>query len=237
MPATNSDSAISAARKIELREFPHENWRIRTSKSCILTKEEDEKISSEMELPHLPDMVFPKNGLSIVHKDGFGLRFDPIDALRTVNAHEDLVHVAMSKEWLDARSDHADINKIAKRYDWTFTPTQYKGTLFNEMDKPCLAVSQTEEKIDYEKLKIQEKILFFDEIILFEDELDDNGVSKLSIKIVSKQTFLLYFSLFKYFLGSGIARKCRNARRADNYLNMSSSPVYFFYYSSILSEQ
>ena len=194
MPATNmqSESAINAARKVELREYPFESWKIRTSKSCIMTKEEDARISGQMELPHLPDMVFPKNGLSVVHKEGFGLRFDPIDALKTVNAHEDLVHVAMSKEWLDARSDHADINKIAKRYDWTFTPTLYQGTLFNEMDKPSFTVSQTDEKIDYEKLKIQEKILFFDEIILFEDELDDNGVSKLSIKIVSKHFIFIH---------------------------------------------
>ena len=56
--------------------------------------------------------------------------------------------------------------------------------------------------IDYEKLKIQEKILFFDEvsrlffsilrifktnlilqIVLYEDELDDNGCAKLSVKM------------------------------------------------------
>ena len=139
-------------------------------------------------MPHLPDMVFSKNGLSIIHEKGCGLRFDPIDALKTVNAHEDLVHVAMSKEWLEARSDHADINKIAKRYDWTFTPSDYKGTLSSE--EPCsnspssTVVALSNEKIDYEKLKVQEKILFFDEIILYEDELDDNGVAKLSVKIV-----------------------------------------------------
>ena len=133
-------------------------------------------------------MVFSKNGLSIIHEKGCGLRFDPIDALKTVNAHEDLVHVAMSKEWLEARSDHADINKIAKRYDWTFTPSDYKGTLSSEepySNSPSsTVVALSNEKIDYEKLKVQEKILFFDEIILYEDELDDNGVAKLSVKIV-----------------------------------------------------
>merc|ERR1712059_1785 len=35
----------------------------------------------------------------------------------------------------------------------------------------------------YEKLKVQEKILFFDEVVLYEDELDDNGVTKLSVKM------------------------------------------------------
>ena len=37
--------------------------------------------------------------------------------------------------------------------------------------------------INYEKLKIQEKILFFDEVVLYEDELDDNGCTKLSVKL------------------------------------------------------
>ena len=129
--------------------------------------------------------MFAKNGLSIQHSSGFGIRFDPIDALKNVNSKEDLVHVSMSKEWLEARADHADINKIAKRYDWTYTPTNYKGSLIKENDSSGLCVEPTEQKIDYEKLKIQEKILFYDEIILYEDELDDNGVSKLSLKIVS----------------------------------------------------
>ena len=42
-------------------------------------------------------MLFAKNGLSLQHKKGFGIRFCPIEALKTVNATEDLVHVAMSK--------------------------------------------------------------------------------------------------------------------------------------------
>ena len=34
-------------------------------------------------------------------------------------------------------------------------------------------------------MKLREKILFFDEVILYEDELDDNGCAVLSSKIVS----------------------------------------------------
>ena len=34
---------INSARKVQLREFPFEAWKIRTSKSCIMTKEEDER--------------------------------------------------------------------------------------------------------------------------------------------------------------------------------------------------
>ena len=139
----------------------------------------------------VPSVIFAKNGLSIHHSSGFGIKFDPIEALKNVNSKEDLVHVSMSKEWLEARADHADINKIAKRYDWTFTPTNYRGSLIEENDTPGLIVESTQQKIDYERLKIQEKILFYDEIILYEDELDDNGVSKLSLKIVSNYFLLI----------------------------------------------
>ncbi len=46
----------------------------------------------------------------------------------------------------------------------------------------------TEERIDYEKLKVQERIAFYDEVILFEDELADNGAAVFSVKIVSSHT-------------------------------------------------
>ena len=34
-------------------------------------------------------------------------------------------------------------------------------------------------------LRARDPILFYDEMVLYEDELDDNGVSILSLKVVS----------------------------------------------------
>ena len=48
-----------------------------------------------------------------------------------------------------------------------------------------MKVSETDEKINYQKLQEKEKILFYEEVILYEDELDDNGCSLLSAKLVS----------------------------------------------------
>jgi hypothetical protein len=50
--------------------------------------------SIEIKLP-----IFPR----LVHKNGYGLLFHPIDALRTVNDHEDQLQVAMAEEWQKAR--------------------------------------------------------------------------------------------------------------------------------------
>lgn len=51
-------------------------------------------------------------------------------------------------------------------------------------------MKETEERIDYEKLKKQERIAFYDEVILFEDELADNGAAVFSVKIVSVLLFV-----------------------------------------------
>lgn len=61
------------------------------------------------------------------------------------------------------------------------------AVLFNSLCLPLVNVKVTEttDRIDMEKLKAREHIMFFDEVLLFEDELHDHGVSMLSVKIVS----------------------------------------------------
>lgn len=65
-----------------------------------------------------------------------------------------------------------------KPFDWTFTTT-YTGTQTN------LKVEETNERIDVDKLKRREKIMFYHDLTLFEDELHDNGIAVCSVKIVS----------------------------------------------------
>lgn len=47
-------------------------------------------------------MVFAKNRIRI-SKGDFGFELNPLDALKHVNDHQDLIHVALSKEWMEAR--------------------------------------------------------------------------------------------------------------------------------------
>ena len=49
----------------------------------------------------------------------------------------------------------------------------------------CTQISETDKRIDIERLKTREKIMFFEEMMLFEDELADNGCAQLTVKIVS----------------------------------------------------
>lgn len=53
----------------------------------------------------------------------------------------------------------------------------------------------TSDRINYEKLKQQEQIFFYDEVILYEDELADNGTAVFSVKIVSCTLYLLWWNL------------------------------------------
>ncbi len=86
--------------------------------------------------------------------------------------------------YLSVRKDSPHINKIIHPYDWTYTPFGYKGSL-SSGESGTFTVSSTQDRINYEKLKEKEKILFYEEVILYEDELDDNGCAVLSAKIVS----------------------------------------------------
>lgn len=70
------------------------------------------------------------------------------------------------------------MKETIKPFDWTFT-TDYMGTM-SEFE-----VEDTEERIDVEKLKRKDKILFYVDLTLFEDELHDNGIASLSVKMVS----------------------------------------------------
>ncbi|KAJ8533639.1 hypothetical protein K7X08_006963 [Anisodus acutangulus] len=47
----------------------------------------------------------------------------------------------------------------------------------------CIQWEDCMEKIDLVALASKEHILFYDEIILYEDELSDNGVSLLTVKV------------------------------------------------------
>ena len=75
-----------------------------------------------------------------------------------------------------------EVKEKVKPYDWTYT-TCYRGNVEG------LEVAETDAKIDYEHLKQQERIEFYDEVVLYEDELADNGTALLNVKVVSEGRF------------------------------------------------
>lgn len=61
------------------------------------------RFSRELELPWLPDMVFPRNCLSLEHESGAGVEFWALDALKLVDAEHESVHVASAEQWRETR--------------------------------------------------------------------------------------------------------------------------------------
>ena len=61
------------------------------------------RFEAQLELPHLPDMIFADNCLRLVHENGFGIEFTTLDALKRVGSEQDIVQVANAKAWKEAR--------------------------------------------------------------------------------------------------------------------------------------
>ncbi|PIK48329.1 putative TIP41-like protein, partial [Apostichopus japonicus] len=152
-------------------------------------------IETQLAIPQLPEMLFGNNVLKVVHIAGFGIEFKAVDALERVDTKQESIQVAAAESWQKARSNCEFLNKVIKPFDWTFT-TDYKGTVIST--GPEMRLSETSECIDIEKLKVREKIHFYEDMTLFEDELADNGTATLGVKIRVMQTG--FFLLLRFFL-------------------------------------
>lgn len=90
---------------------------------------------------------------------------------------------------------HEGIKEVVKPFDWSYT-TDYKGTITKGQpfqDSP----QKEDEQIPIALLKRQDPILFFEEVVLYESELDDNGISVYTCKLrVMPDRMLLLCRLF-----------------------------------------
>ncbi|XP_026225932.1 TIP41-like protein isoform X1 [Anabas testudineus] len=181
--------------KSSVQDFTFGPWKVTAAKNHIMKSKDIERLAEEMNMPSLPEMLFGDNVLRIQHTDGYGIEFNAIDALKQVSSMEDTVKVACAQEWQESRMDSEHPKEVVKPYDWTYT-TDYRGTLMGEGMQ--IKVIETAERINMEKLKAREQIMFFDEVLLFEDELHDHGVSMISVKIRVMPTS--FFLLLRFFL-------------------------------------
>jgi len=166
--------------------FQISGWTITCKKNNILNSEELLNFSKDLAVKNLPEMIFGNNCLRL-QKNTFCLNFNAFDALKALD-NTAVLKVAYSKNWLKSKEsslEDPDLLKDVEQYDWTFT-TLHPGTATkidtNGTITP-LEAQPTTDKIDMERLKKQDQILYYNEIILFEDELADNGISQLSVRV------------------------------------------------------
>nr|CAD7602406.1 unnamed protein product [Timema genevievae] len=206
LPTMSQDRAGEDATESpkKLVEYEINDWLIQCTRSHILhsncscySEANAEKkcsfcIFNKLELPHLPEMVFPDNVLLLKHCNGCILEFNALDALTSVSIGKLILKIACSDSWKETRQETMTGMNEVKPFDWTFS-TNYTGTVLGNF-----VVSSTAERIDMDKLRQKEQILFYEDLILFEDELHDNGVATCSVKIrVMPSSF---FILLRFFL-------------------------------------
>ena len=172
----------------ESKTFQLNGWTFDTIKSRISNDNEIEGIKAEhpkLDFP-LPEMLFARNAVHC-KTDKICISFSPIDALEGCKIQFDANKVAdrtvfkVKGEWQERKDPDGNMIKTWRDdFDWTFT-TNYFGTFVKD-GAPTAAV-KTDLKIDYDLLRRRDPILYYDAVDLFEDDLFDNGVSNLSVKI------------------------------------------------------
>ncbi|OLN94050.1 TIP41-like protein [Colletotrichum chlorophyti] len=180
------------------------NFRISSRKLPISKAGPIDKMTASLGIP-VPEMIFGDNLVTVQHlPTGWSVSFNAYDALDAVDkTDKKMLKVAYARDWSSTREKtSAGIKDVVKPYDWSYS-TEYRGTLNEPSTSPAvddgkLALQDsTTKQIPLELLKRRDPILFFDDVVLFESELDDNGISIVSVKVrVHEKRMLLLCRLF-----------------------------------------
>ncbi|KFK30065.1 hypothetical protein AALP_AA7G212100 [Arabis alpina] len=196
-------------------------WEIETLRGTILTSLAHEEWEERLKTSHLPEMVFGENALVLKHlSSGAKIHFNAFDALAGWK-EEGLppVEVPAAAQW---KFRSKPLQQVILDYDYTFT-TPYRGSEVIEKDKEAVEVKANlegeasiqwencEEQIDLAALSLKEPILFYDEVVLYEDELADNGISLLTVKVRVMPSS--WFLLLRFWLRvDGVLMRLRETR-------------------------
>ncbi|CAH7668353.1 TIP41-like family-domain-containing protein [Phakopsora pachyrhizi] len=192
----------SFQRQVEIGD-----WQVRTRKMPILNSKEIKTFGEKLKIP-LPEICFGNNELSISHRSsGFDYSWNTLDALLSVNYpsgdkdeedSDEIIKVAYADHWSQARKATDTVTKVVNPYDWTYTAT-YCGT--SSPDSVLLSTptdASNHPGIPLAELTRPDPIIFFDEVTLFEDELHDNGMASLQVKVRVMPSCI--FALSRFFL-------------------------------------
>lgn len=197
-------------------------WKVTTRKQPILKAEPIEEMNQKIGIP-IPEMIFGDNFVSITHvKSGWTLEFNAHDALdRVSKTEEGMLQVAVAEEWKKERSHQEEVRQVVKPFDWSYS-TDYRGTTNKDRSSGDWVESdQAKHPVRVDLLSRPDPILFFDAVDLYEDELADNGIALLNIKVRVMPDRLLLLSRFFLRL-DGVIIRIRDTRV---YVEHSSNTV------------
>ncbi|CAJ2509982.1 Uu.00g058820.m01.CDS01 [Anthostomella pinea] len=210
---TTSDAPDPRAAELANATTSHRqgNFVISTRKLPISKAGPIEAMEKDLGIP-VPEMIFGDNVMAVEHAPSrWRLEFNARNALDGVDkTGEQMLQVAHASSWSASREQtSAGIKEVVKPFDWSYTTT-YKGTVIvsgggagegqhnHERGPNWTGQFQPDDTpIPIELLKRRDPILFNDEVVLYESELDDNGASVMTVKVrVHAQRMLLLCRLF-----------------------------------------
>lgn len=209
MAAPGAASPTTGALEDGIQAFTTANgvWRVSSRKQPILKAAPIEQLSAEIGIP-IPEMIFGDNYVAIQHvANGWTLEFNARDALdRVSKTEEGMLQVAVADAWKKGRSHQEEVKQVVKPFDWSYS-TDYKGTTHpGTASGTWIATTAAKDPIRTDLLSRPDPILFFDAVDLYEDELADNGIALLSIKVRVMPERLLLLSRFFLRLDGVIVR-------------------------------
>ena len=184
------------------------NFEVSTRKLPISKSGPIDAMAARLGIP-VPEMIFGDNLVSVRHApSGWQVSFTAEAALDLVDkTGSNMLQVAYAGEWSSSRerSSAHGIREVVKPFDWSYS-TAYRGDEAASLHGGGggsaaagrkLAPAPPGTEIPLALLKRRDPILFFDEVVLFESELDDNGISVFSCKLrVMEQRMLLLARLY-----------------------------------------
>ncbi|EUC66537.1 type 2A phosphatase activator TIP41 [Rhizoctonia solani AG-3 Rhs1AP] len=203
-PHKRSDTETTSAIEIA-------GWRLTSTSLPISNGAEIDACQAEVGI-NLPEMFFGNNSLVLECEPLWRYEFWAKDALKRVHQGpsepgDGCVKVGHAEAWLKSRTGPAAESPMpemveVKPYDWTYTPL-YPGhtSLPSGLDNDGFGPADPENpqhEIPIAELQRPDPILFYAEIPLYEDELHDNGLSMLTIRIRVMPGSL--FILFRFTL-------------------------------------
>ena len=207
-----------AQPRVMRRTWRHSPYTVTVECAAIAGTAEREQLQ-RTRVPHLtslPSMLFAQNRLA-VHIDlvatpyTWVLSFDALDALALVSGERpsDLT-VREARIWQEHRSAH-NLSPVQSCSDWTFTAA-YRGQVrmhprdaLGQEVRPAwrrlpATASASASAIPLQELQRTDMpLVAYEELVLYEDEMDDHGVARLSVKMRIAQHAYVYI-LVRFWL-------------------------------------
>ncbi|EPY50574.1 TIP41-like type 2a phosphatase regulator Tip41 [Schizosaccharomyces cryophilus OY26] len=162
----------------KIEEFSYGFWKIKAQRGAILKSFEVDNLQTELGFAP-PEMTFGKNFISIYYKDSPIYGFFTKDALETVGKGPgELMQVSFAGDWIKSRSKTGESFPVVSPYDWTYY-TEYQGTLLDRKRH----FEEIRDHIPARKILEAGTNLWYNELILFEDELADNGKAMFDVRV------------------------------------------------------